>query len=390
MITRKFVLNYKQVDFKLEKMNEISYVVVFPTIFSKNKISQLAINIKKILKIKNQQFKSVRRDGDIILVDANDPVFASTAINLLFGIEKIAIARQIKNNFQDIVSDITSISGNLLLKGDKFLVKVEGISKGFLTKDIEIAATSNIIEKKSSLGAYPGTDENYDKLLYTYLTKNNAYICIFLDKGNGGIPYRLDDQKTICAIYDEISAISCFETIKQGYDTKIIVCYRQKSELMSLAKVINQIIPRLIQDKIELEFFNLKIKPNGIKNYLIYVNSILEIMLQYSNKHVSLALSPSMFSIEFIDNSLKRVFEKKQIPIVPLAGVDTNLFEEAKEIGLGRNNKKLEKIVTISSNEIPVFSKKEVEAALKTKRMISVQVGPNNVHDILDSLNGNH
>ena len=85
--------------------------------------------------------------------------------------------------------------------------------------------------------------------MYTYLTKNNAYICIFSDKGNGGIPYQSQNQKTICAVYDEISAVSCFETIKQGYDTKIIVCYRQKSELMNLAKIINQIIPRLVQDK---------------------------------------------------------------------------------------------------------------------------------------------
>ena len=90
-------------------MDEISYVVVFPNIFSKNKIPQLIINIKKILKIKNQQFKSVKRDDDIILVNANDPVFASSAINLLFGIKKIAIARQIKNDFQGIVSLITSI-----------------------------------------------------------------------------------------------------------------------------------------------------------------------------------------------------------------------------------------------------------------------------------------
>ena len=167
-------------------MNETSYVIVFPTIFSKNKIPQLISNIKKILKIKNQEFKSVKRDGEIILVDANDPVFASSAINMLFGIKEIAIARQIKNNYQDIVSEITSIGGNLLLKGEKFLVKVDGISKGFLVKDVEIAATSNIIEKKSNLGAHPGTEQNYDKLLYTFLTKNNAYICIFSDKGKGG------------------------------------------------------------------------------------------------------------------------------------------------------------------------------------------------------------
>ena len=367
-------------------MNEISYVVVFPTIFSKNKIPQLISNIKKILRIKNQQFRSVKRDGGVILVDANDPVFASTAINLLFGIEKIAIARQTRNDFQGIVSEITSIGGNLLLKGEKFLVKVEGISKGFVTKDVEIAATSNIIEKKSKLGAHPGTDDKFDKLLYTYLTKNNAYICIFSDEGKGGIPYELQSQQTICAIYDEISAVSCFETIKQGYDVKIIICYRQTSELMNLSKMINQIIPRLLQESIEFEFLHLKISSNGIKNYLIYINSILEVLLRYPNSRVSLALSPLIFSTNFIDNSLKRVFEKRKIPILPLSGVDANLFDDAKEIGLERNFKKMEKMITITSNEIPAFSKKDVDDALKTKIKIKIQAGPNNIHDILDSL----
>ena len=377
-------------EFKTENMNEISYVVVFPTIFSKNKMSQLVLNIKKILKIKNQQFKSVKRDGDVVLVDANDPVFASSAINLLFGIEKIMIARQIKNDFQEIVSEITSISGNLLLKGEKFLVKVEGTSKGFLVKDVEIAATSSIIEKKSNLGAHPGTDENYDKLLYTFLTKNYAYISIFSDKGNGGVPYQSQNEKTICAVYDELSAVSCFETIKQGYDTKIIVCYRQKSELMNLVKIIHQIIPRLIQNEIELEFFRLKINPSGIKNYLIYVNSIIEIMLKESDSRISLSLSPLVFSSKFIDNSIKKVFEKNKIPIIPLAGVDTNLFNEAKEIGLENRVKKLEKIVTSRFDDITTFLKKEVEISIKTKKVISIKLGPNNVHDILDSLEENH
>ena len=239
-------------------MNEVSYVVVFPTIFSKNKIPHLISNIKKILKIRNQEFKSIKRDGDVILVNSGDPVFASSAINLLFGIEKVAIARQVRNDFKTIISEITSIGGNLLLKGEKFLVKVEGSSKGFFTKDVEIAATSSIIDEKSSLGARPGTDEDYDKLLYTYLTKNNAYICIFTDKGHGGIPFNSPKQNTICSVHDELSAIACYETIKQGYETKIIVCYRKKSELLDLVKTINQIIPRMLKEKIEIDFFEIK------------------------------------------------------------------------------------------------------------------------------------
>jgi len=384
------MLNYKQVKMKREKMNEISYVVVFPSIFSKNKIPQLIKNIKKILKIKNQKYNSVKRDGDIILVDADDPVFASSAINLLFGIEKIAIARQVKNDFQNIVSEITTIGGNLLLKGEKFLVRVEGISKGFLVKDVEIATTSNIIEKKSNLGAHPGTDENFDKLLYTFLTKNYAYICIFSDIGKGGIPYELEKQQTICAIYDEISAVSCYETIKQGYDTKIIVCFRQESELMNLAKMINQIIPRLVQEEIKIEFYNLKINPKGNKNYLIYVNSIIEILLSFSNKRISLSLSPLIFSGNFIDSVLYHVFSKKKIPIIPLTGVDNQLFLEAKEIGLERSISKLEKMISIRSNDVPKISKIDIEFALKTKKEISVKLGVNNVHDILDSLNEDH
>ena len=36
---------------------------------------QLIKNIKNILKIKNQNYNSVKRDGDIILVNVIDPVF---------------------------------------------------------------------------------------------------------------------------------------------------------------------------------------------------------------------------------------------------------------------------------------------------------------------------
>lgn len=371
-------------------MDEVSYVVVFPNDFSKNKITQLIINIKKILKIKNQQFCSIKRDDDIILVEANDPVFSSSTINLLFGIKKVAIARKIKNNYQDIVSEITSVGGNLLLNGERFLVRVEGSSKGFFTKDVELSVTSSIIEKKSNIDAKPGTEEDYDKLLYTYLTKKNAYVCIFSDNGQGGIPYQSQNQNVICSVYDEISAVSCFETIKQGFNPKIIVCYQKKSELMNLVKMISQIIPRLVEQKIDIEFFHIKTAGWGIKNYLTFLNSVLEIMLRLSksNKinHVSIALSPLIFSVDLIDNSMKRVFENGSIPIVPLAGVDSNLFEDLKEIGMEKNIPKIRKLISMNVRDFPSPSSKIIDEAIGSEKIVSISVGPNNVHDMLDSL----
>ena len=375
-------------------MKEVSYVVVFPSIFSKNKIPQLISNIKKILKIRNQEFQSIKRDGDIILVNASDPVFSSSAINLIFGIEKVAIARQVKNEFKTLVSEITSLGGNLLLKGERFLVKVEGTSKGFFPKDVEIAAISSIIEKKSNLGARPGTDENYDKLLYTFLTKKNAYISIFIDKGQGGTTFNSQKQNTISCIYDELSAVSCFETIKQGFDSKIIVCYRKNSELINLVKTINQIIPRLVKEKISLDFFQVKINSNGTKNYQIFINSVIEILLHEADKnqlnYVSLPLSPLFFSQDFIESSMKKVFQNNKFPIFPLNGVDSKLFDEAKEIGLEKQIPKLKKTILMNSKEIPKILAKNLKSAISSKKTVDVVIGPNNVHDILDSLEENH
>lgn len=368
-------------------MTEKSYVVVFPSVFSKNKIPQLISNIKKILKIREQEFKSVKRDGDVILVDANDPVFASSAINLLFGIEKIAIARQVENNLKTLVSEITSLGGNLLLKGEKFLVRVEGHSKGFLPKDVELSATSSIIEKKSKLGAKPGTEENFDKLLYSYLTKKNAYICIFIDDGFGGIPYGIHRQKAVCCIYDELSAISCLETIKQGYDTKFIVCYNQKSDLLNLVKMINQILPRLLSEKIEIDFFKQKIT-NSRKNYLSLTSNSLSILLweakKTSTSHVSLPVSPMIFPSKIIDYFIGLVTNEEKSPVLPIFGLDSQIFEDAKEIGLERKIPKLQRLVSSNFKQLPSISKKDTEISLKSRKRISVKVGPNNVHDILD------
>lgn len=375
-------------------MKEISYVVVFPTVFSKNNIPNLILNIKKILKLRNQEFTSIERDGDVILVNSGDPVFTSSAINLIFGIEKVAIARKVKNDFKTIVSEITSVGGNLLLKGEKFLVKVEGTSSGFFPKDIEIAATSSIIEKKSKLGARPGTENDFNKLLYTFLTKKNAYICIFMDAGLGGISFNSNKQNTVCSVYDELSAISCYETIKQGFNSKIIICYQKKSELLNLVKTINHIIPRLLREKITLDFFQIDINFKGAKNYLRFIDSILNILIQESKlekfDYISIALSPLIFPQKTIEFFVKKISQHEKIPIMPLFGLDNKLFEDAKEIGLEKRIQKIQKIISSDLSQVPKTAKNNIKRNLKTKETVNVMVGPNNIHDILDSLSENH
>ena len=376
-------------------MTDNASVVIFPSIFSQNKIDSLMSNIKKILKIQNQPFGKIRKDGSIIVVEANDPVFASSTINLLFGIKKVAIAKQVKNEYDVLVSSISKIGSNLLLKGDTFYVMVEGQSKGFLPKDVEFAATSSLIEKSAKLGAKPGTEDKHEKLLYTYLTKSNGYVCIFTDKGNGGIPNNFQDEKIICCIFDELSAVSCLETIKEGFEVKIIICYNKESELLKFVKILNGLIPRLLKSKIELEFFRVEVNSNNSQNYMILVEAAIEIMIRSAVlnkiKRISLPLSPSIFPQPFIDRMIKKVNQKKIIPQISLSGFDENILDNAKELGLEKYLEKIEKLGKMKFNSnLKNSSENIVKKALKTNQVVSVKVGPNNVHDILDSLTTDH
>ena len=378
-------------------MSDSICVVVFPSMFAKNKISELISNIKKILKIHNLKFQAVTKDGSVIVVKVSDPVFASSTINLLFGIEKIIIANKIKNDFNTIISEITTVGSRLLLKGEKFYVNVEGISSGYLPKDVEISATSKLIQKTTKLGVKPGTKTKHDKLLYTYLTKSNGYVSIYFDNGLGGVPNNSQNQKIICCIFDEFSTISCLECIKQGFEVKIIVCYHKQAELRNLVKILNQIIPRTLQTKIEIEFYRLSLPKKDKQNLATTIQVISQILkkIAISKKInlVSLPVSPLIHESSLIEYLTKNMFDNGLIPYVSLSGLDDSIMNNMKEIGLEKHLSKIEQLAKNKINFKKTGTKRLTElvnSSIKTRKLIQVILGPNNVHDMLDSLKIDH
>jgi len=347
-------------------MNNEVLVIVIPSMFSKNKVSSLIANINKVLKIQNQKFRKIRRDGDVIIVEADDPVFASSAINTLFGIKGVAIAKQVTNDFETIVNGISKVGVDIFLKGERFLLQVEGYAKGFVTKDIEIAATSSLIEKTAGTGIKPGTSKKYDRKLYVWLTKLNAYICIYYDNGLGGIPNNSQNKKMVCCIFDELSAVSCLETMKQGFDVKIIVCYSKDSELLHLVKIINQIIRRTIKPKVSLEFYRIHINKKLPPLMLTEITAkiLIQIAIINSTKRISLALSPLIYPVDFVESLIKQVYSDNLIPYFPLSGLDGNVFETAKEIGLEKYLSRIEKLGGSNFSNFKQ-STKEIEKLLK-------------------------
>ena len=374
-------------------MSDDTYVIVFPSLFAENKIRLLMANIKKILKSQNQNFTRIVRDENLILVEANDPVFASSSINLLFGIKQVIIAKQIKNDFKTVVSEISKIGSNLLLKGEKFYVSIEGIPKGYVVKDAELAATSSLIEQNKKHGAMPGTKEKHDKLLFTYITKSSAYVSIFTDKGLGGTVNNSQNQIILCGIFDEFSAISCLETIKQGFEVKIVVFYQKHSELVNLVKILQKIIPRTLKTTSKIEFYKMQISSSKLitKNYLV-TEVLSKIASKEKISHISLSLSPLVFPSSFMKKLQTKVFELGLIPVIPLSGIDSGIFDNAREIDLEKYIVKIEKLLRTKVLEKPQskISNSTINHILKSRKAVSIKSGPNMIHEVLDSLEVKH
>ena len=373
-------------------MSNNTYIVIFPSIFAENKIALLMANIKKILKNHSENFTKISRDGKLILVDANDPVLASSTIGLLFGIRKIVIAKQIQNDFKSVVDEITRVGSSLLLKGEKFYVNVDGVPKGYVIKDVELSATSSLIDKNKKVNASPGTKENHDKLLFTYITKSNAYVSMFDDKGLGGTVNNSQNEKIICGISDEFSAISCLETIKQGFEVKIVIFYQKYSDLVNLVKILTKIVPRTLQVQSEIDFCKVEINNNLISKIFVFTEVLSKIALNEKISFISLSLSPLMFPSSIIKKLQARVFEIGLTPIIPLSGIDSDIFENAKEIGLEKYIGKIEKFLKtkITQKQEGKISKKKIDNIVTNKKAIIVKFSPNMVHDILDSVESKH
>ena len=374
-------------------MSEKTVLVIFPSIYSLNKINNLSTNVTKILKMRDQRHDGVRKNESLIIVEAVDPVLASSSVNLLFGIDKIAIAKEVDSNFESILSIITTTALSLLLKGEKFYVKIDGKTRNFLAKDLESAATAMLVDKCTSLDAKPGSESNHDRLVYVYLTDLYAYVCIFIDKGLGGLPYNSQKEKILCCIHDELSAIACLQTIKIGFEVKILVCYHNESDLLKLVKIINKILPRVIEEKIILHVC----KMNGSSGLPTIITAITQLMISLAAREkigrISLGISPMIFPTSFCEYNANMVAQNKIISWFPLSGIDSEIFENAKEIGLEKYISNLEDLCKKHLNykkiSTPIVAR-HARDALKTLKCIQITVGLKNVYDIIDSLKTNH
>ncbi|HYY49519.1 MAG TPA: hypothetical protein VE643_01510, partial [Nitrososphaeraceae archaeon] len=99
-------------------------LIVFPSAFSANKMDELKSLISKKLQLSNITVSKIVNEETCIAFEVVDVVEAAAITSEMFGIDKVAIAKRIENEFNDIVNEIVNIGKQIILPGEKFFVKV--------------------------------------------------------------------------------------------------------------------------------------------------------------------------------------------------------------------------------------------------------------------------
>lgn len=373
-------------------MAEKTVLAVFPSVFSANKIDVLEKNIALALKIKRHPFTRIRRNESLIVVETGDPVLASSTIGSLFGIDRIAIAKEADSSFSTALEAITSTSMNLLLANDRFYLRVDGKSPDYLAKDLEVAATAALIEKAADIGARAGSEANNSRRLYAYLTKSHAYVCIFVDRGLGGAPYNSQDEPMVCCVFDELSAIACLQSIKMGFDVNILVGYSSDPDLLKASKMLNRILLSMVHEKISLNFFKMPKTKDPLTKVGIVINLMASFAKSRGIRHAALPILPYASPAWFAEESIKASFAKGLVPWLPLSGMDSSIIENSKQIGLEKYITNLEDLcrASFSKKKVPTKTSKEAAVSLKSLKPVHITIGPKTVYDMIDSLRTDH
>ena len=376
-------------------------IIAVPTVFAEGRAALLARNVRSALRAAGQAFGSVSRDGPLVVVGgAADPVLASATVGMLSGIRTVGIARRTGAALASASEAVAELAGRLLLKGESYLVRAEGRPKGYVPGDLEMAATSAIIERHASIGARPGTAARHDRELYAYVTAKNSYACVFADKGVGGVPAGTHPEPVACCMFDGLSAAACLEAIRQGYDVRMSVAYSTEAELRRLARAAGRLVPRAAESLIgggpvEVEFFRIKAWPGGRAGRLLASCLLAARTAEKGGiARAVLPVSPVIDSQRTIDAAAAELARRRIAAYAPLGALEDEIFANAAAAGFEGYAREAARAAAAAAarqdrqSGAGVLARAEESAGAAVPVRISVRAGPNTVHELLDAVIG--
>ena len=361
----------------------MNVVVAFPSSFTDERA--LARTIQRTAR----RIINVYIEYNCIICEARDAVELASQLATMFGIESVAIANKVSNNFSNLSSAIVEVGTKIILPGDRFYVKViiQPVAKcEYVGRDIEFTVSSTLAERLASIKALPAkTEKDASRLILTVVGKKSAYVCIQLMTAPGGL-IAGSHGRVLSSIHDSLSFLSCLTAAKAGFDcTSVVLPYSDKRELEINAKLLDLFAARTRRKKQTILAMPINVPEKGMVSILLKEKIISKIMIQCQNKRIVFPLTAAVHPIWFIEHIIQETVFAGKKPFAPLLFISSELDRYAQEAGIQLNISALK----VAKSQLQKYSNTVDSSAMlaieHTKRL-ELKIGPNYFHDIIDSI----
>ena len=374
-------------------------LIVFPSSFSVNKRDELKALINKKLQLSNIKVSKIINEEAYIALEVTDVVEAAAITSEMFGVDKVAIAKRIENEFNDVVNEIVNIGKQIILPGEKFFVKVctSNIAKkiSYVGRDIEFASVGDLITELSHIRVTPAKNERgADKVILVYVGKDSAYVCLQIDKGLGGLPFGYQNEKLICGIHNILSLVSCMLAVKCGFIPEPFILYSNEYDLKENAKMFGHIAYKMAIKRYTIRLMHIDIPDRHDDNIKLMLQESIftRISTLLPGRRLVVPLSAAIHPPWFVEEVTEKIVHTGKSSWMPLMLLSTGIYHEAIAMGLKDKIMLIDALINNMNftkleykkyqNMIDTLSK----VAIKNMKTISVNIGPNYLHNIIDSI----
>ena len=408
-------------------------LLVFPSQFSIGRFDKLIADIKDALRSKNVELRDIVFEKECVIFELDDVVEGAAITAEMFGIDKVAIAKKVSTaRFEEILAQVVNIGKLKILPKEKFFVKVQisnNAKVDYKPRDLEFASTGELTaalqsslspslssshrqsstfpSSASSLSssARPAKNElDADRLIEIFIGKKSAYVCIEIDAGLGGLPFACQEEKVLCTIHNALSAISCMAVLKCGFFPEIIILYTDDDDLRQNLKTFGLVVNRMNTKNYSIrlarvEELHKQQQQQRQSSHKTILQEIVatQVLTRMRGKGVVVPLSTAIHPLWLIELTFKKILSSNKIPWMPLLLPTQGIYDIAKELGMEEHKLRLMSDQSCMIDRLLTFTKQDyakyrksidimTESALKNMNTISFEIGPNYLHDILDSI----
>ena len=372
-------------------------LVIFPSCCNDARSAKIVSVARKRLALKDISIRKIIYEKKYVVVEVNNLVDAMSSLSEIYGIDRVAIARKVKSQFQDLIDCIVKIGKQIVVPNSSFFIKIfvdEDAKIDFVSKDVQFLASSNLLTETVDNESHikiARDAKTADRLIICYVGRSMSYVFMHSEMGLGGLPFNFQRRAALSTVHNPLSAASCLASLKCGLVPDICLLYHDSTELKDNAKFLGTIANRTNLRRLNIKVGRIEdvTRDKSVHNFLFNEAVAISLLTLLPGRSIVLPLNVHIHSLSFVEQTIQRIRPEDKViwaPLLFLEPIDMSnlgLIEETTKIG---NFNPSAAVNRQDYRKCYDMADRLSQSVFDNLKNISFEIGPNYIHDIIDSI----